>query len=562
MNRTLLAATALLLLLSVPAEAARYIVTTRHAAAVSRVRIAHTLAREQDAAENAGGRKVREFAVVNGYGADLTDAEAAVLRASDEVLAVRPTVERHLLDRDDVAAKSTSSSPYESAQIVPWGVDAIHARSVWPVSRGAAINVAVLDTGIDYTHPDLQANYAGGANIIGNSADPKDDNHHGTHVSGTIAARDNAIGVVGVAPEVRLWAVKVLDSHGNGDDESVMHGVEWVIAKQQEVGGHWIMNLSLGSGTPSELEERAFENAAAAGILTVASAGNDGMIAVRYPAGYPSVLSVGASDAKNNIADFSNAGNVGLVAPGVDVLSSFPVGSVPASDVQLTNASRITAFALGGSPQAEIHALLVPCGLGYPQDYPSSVKGNIALLRRGEITFNEKVRNAIAAGAVAVVVANRDESDYANFTLLRLACENGTCNPFPDDVAFPWIPTTAISQTDGDALFAVGTQEVTVSLRADDYAVLNGTSMAAPHTVGAAALVWSAAPQLNASQVRDALYISARDFGMPGWDSVFGYGLVDAFAAAKLVAPQQFGIASPPNTAVPPARRPVTVRPR
>src|SRR5207248_4328200 len=103
-----------------------------------------------------------------------------------------------------------------NGQTIPWGVKAVNALSVWPITRGASINVAVLDTGMDLNHPDLRAAYAGGFNTYfgdshypGEPQAPTDDEGHGTHVSGTIAATDNNMGVVGVAPAVRLWSVRV-----------------------------------------------------------------------------------------------------------------------------------------------------------------------------------------------------------------------------------------------------------------------------------------------------------------------------------------------------------------
>src|SRR5205823_10178266 len=130
-----------------------------------------------------------------------------------------------------------------------------HAREVWPYTRGAGVNVAVIDTGIDFTHPDLRRAYAGGYNALSPADAPRDDNFHGTHVAGTIAATDNGFGVLGVAPDVRLWAVKVLDQSGNGDSEHVVAGVDWVLSKKKELGGHWIINLSLGALEKSNIEE-------------------------------------------------------------------------------------------------------------------------------------------------------------------------------------------------------------------------------------------------------------------------------------------------------------------
>src|SRR6185295_11718477 len=112
-------------------------------------------------------------------------------------------------------------------QVTPWGLTMVHAPDVWVATRGENVNVAVLDTGIDATHPDLKDAYAGGYNTFDASKPPVDGHRHGTHVSGTIAAADNAFGVVGVAPHVKLWAVKVLADDGVGTNENIVAGFDW-----------------------------------------------------------------------------------------------------------------------------------------------------------------------------------------------------------------------------------------------------------------------------------------------------------------------------------------------
>src|SRR5262249_43301009 len=147
--------------------------------------------------------------------ATLTADEAAAMRTSPSVRYVTPVVERHLLDATTASrvtrAVAPNASPNQTAQSVPYGIDLVRAREVWAVTRGNRnVHVAVFDTGIDSSHPDLQRAYAGGYNTFDPTALPIDDNRHGTHVSGIVAATDNKIGVVGVAPDVDLWMVKVL----------------------------------------------------------------------------------------------------------------------------------------------------------------------------------------------------------------------------------------------------------------------------------------------------------------------------------------------------------------
>lgn len=110
---------------------------------------------------------------------------------------------------------------------IPWGVKRVNASAAWPVTMGEGAKVAVIDTGIDYNHPDLKENYSGGYNVIISSSPPLDDHGHGTHVAGTIAAVRDFKGVVGVAPKAKIYGVKVLDNYGSGYVSWVITGIEW-----------------------------------------------------------------------------------------------------------------------------------------------------------------------------------------------------------------------------------------------------------------------------------------------------------------------------------------------
>src|SRR5450759_552380 len=128
------------------------------------------------------------------------------MQKSSDVRYLSPVVGRSVEVIDMPRLQPGSEARSSHFQTVPYGIDLVHARDVWPVTRGkGTVNVVVIDTGIDYTHPDLKEAYAGGYNVFTKTNDPKDDHGHGTHVAGIIAAADNDFGVVGVAPEVRLW---------------------------------------------------------------------------------------------------------------------------------------------------------------------------------------------------------------------------------------------------------------------------------------------------------------------------------------------------------------------
>jgi len=290
----------------------------------------------------------------------------------------------------------------QALQTLPWGVDRIDADLVWSYNKGTGVNVSIIDTGIDYTHPDLDANYKGGYDFANDDADPKDDNGHGTHCAGIVAAEDNDIGVVGVAPEANLYAVKVLNRFGSGWLSDVIAGIDWSVDNDMDV-----VSMSLGTSTYSASLETACNNAYNTGLVLVAAAGNSGdgdptTDEYSYPAAYGSVIAVGATDSTDVAPSWSNSGPyLELAAPGVSIYSTLPT-------------YRVT-----------------------------------------------------------------------------------------------------LTRTYGY-----------------DYGTLSGTSMACPHVTGTAALVIASNPTLTNVDVRSRLQATADDLGPVGWDSVYGYGLVDADEAA------------------------------
>jgi len=205
---------------------------------------------------------------------------------------------------------------------IPWGVARVKADKAWSVTQGEGVKVAVVDTGIDCAHPDLAGQCAGGVNFVDKKKPPMDDNSHGTHVSGTIAALKDGNGVVGVAPKARLYAVKVLDSEGSGSLFDIIKGLVWCANNGMQVA-----NLSLGAPNGSTLLRLAVAYAKARGVTVMAAAGNDSG-SVNYPAAYQeSVIAVAAMDADDKIADFSSRGKeVAFIAPGVGVKSTIPGG--------------------------------------------------------------------------------------------------------------------------------------------------------------------------------------------------------------------------------------------
>jgi subtilisin len=208
---------------------------------------------------------------------------------------------------------------------IQYGVRMIGAQSQWKETKGANINIAVVDTGIDFNHPDLKDRVKGGVNFTtNNQSDYMDINGHGTHCAGVIAASMNSLGVVGVAPESHLYAVKVLSDEGKGSVDWFIKAIDWCI--QNDIH---IMSMSLGTNQDSPNMYDAIKRAYNKGIVIVCAVGNDSqgdtVNTVDYPAKYKETISVAAIDVGQKIGSFSSRGaEVEVSAAGVDVFSTYP----------------------------------------------------------------------------------------------------------------------------------------------------------------------------------------------------------------------------------------------
>ena len=205
-----------------------------------------------------------------------------------------------------------------------WGVNRIGTEATHATgNKGAGVRVAIVDTGIDCTHPDLDGNCMGGMDFVNGDNDPSDDHGHGTHVAGTVAAEDNGSGVVGVAPEAQLYGLKVLSASGSGYWSDIIAAIEWAADN-----GIQVTNNSYGGGYPGSIVEAAFDASYAQGVLHIAAAGNSGSCAgtensVGYPARFASVVAVAATMSNDARPCFSSTGpDVEIAAPGVSVNST------------------------------------------------------------------------------------------------------------------------------------------------------------------------------------------------------------------------------------------------
>ncbi|MBU6376538.1 MAG: S8 family serine peptidase [Bdellovibrionales bacterium] len=225
---------------------------------------------------------------------------------------------------------ATPAQPYEQ---LDYSRQILRVPDAWNMSVGTDdIVVAVIDTGVDYTHVDLRNNIwrsadgSYGFDFVGNRANAYDDNKHGTHCAGIIGAEKNGIGVVGVNQRVKIMPVKFMDSRGSGDTMAAIKAIDYAVAN-----GAKVISNSWGGGGYSSLLNDAIQRAIAKGVYVVAAAGNeanDNDSRATYPANYPGVISVASTDQNDELSVFSNFGskNVFIAAPGSSINSSVPGG--------------------------------------------------------------------------------------------------------------------------------------------------------------------------------------------------------------------------------------------
>lgn len=264
---------------------------------------------------------VRAFGGTINYTYSITPAIAA---------SVPEAAIKGLLNNPHVTAVEMDGPVYATDELDnSWGVKRIGAGTVHANGNtGAGVKIGIIDSGVNYLHPDLKDNFDPtnrGYDFVQSDNDPMDVYGHGTHVAGTACAESNGFGVVGVAPNCALYSLRVLNNDGVGSWSATIAALNWAVTH-----GMQVVNLSLGnSKNPGTAVETAFDNAEAAGIAIVAAAGNSGNVAgkgdkIIYPAKYASVIAVGATDSTNKRASFSSTGStLELMAPGVSVLSTW-----------------------------------------------------------------------------------------------------------------------------------------------------------------------------------------------------------------------------------------------
>ena len=409
-------------------------------------------------------------------------------------------------------------------EISPYGIQMVQADQVSSAAAGNRM-VCIIDSGFYRAHDDHQYGNVTASPDIGTGDPFVDRSSHGSHVAGTVAAiGGNGVGVRGVFPDqnLRIHIVKVF-----GDDGVYAYSSTLVAALTQcRNAGANVVSMSLGGPTPSAAELTAFNDAFAAGVLSVAAAGNGGNTAFSYPASYPSVMSVAGVD--SNEAHYTSSqqnSEVDIAAPAVAVLSS--TSSVNEGTLVVGGTT------YRGSPLTESQSsggtagVLVVGGLcGAPDP---AWAGRVVLCERGGgFSFVQKAQAVQDSTGVAVVIYNNVGGHFTG-TL-------GAGNTIT-------IPGITVSRETGlEAIAFAGEDALVTSLNAagpamTGYSFFNGTSMATPHVSAVAALVWSHNPLWTNVQIRGALEATARDIGTAGRDNFFGWGIVQAKAALDFLCP-------------------------
>ena len=302
----------------------------------------HPTKNDEAAVKALGGKVNRRFTIVNALAVELPKGQLKQLRRKAGVTRVETDATIQLFDH----VTPTGDLEWDNA----WGVAHIGAPAVYNAGiRGAGVKVAVIDSGIDYLHDNPTANppvypefngiYAGGIDIKNNDNDPYDDNGHGTHVSGIIAAAKNGYLVSGVAPEVQLYAVKIVDQDGNGEYSDLIAGLQWVYQYNIDHPGDGIdvINMSVGAHAVSDALHAAIQQVASQGVLMAAASGNVNPLdfnelingcPVVYPGAYPEVLSTTFTQEQDALTGYSCTGpEVDFAAPGDNILSTVPTGT-------------------------------------------------------------------------------------------------------------------------------------------------------------------------------------------------------------------------------------------
>lgn len=305
--------------------------------------------------------------------------------SADFDLALLLTTYQVIVEEDThLSMHAVSQRPVNWERGIPWGVRHIKAPQAWSTTTGHRVHIGVIDTGADFHHPDLRHSLTRGINLIQRGFPPHDDNGHGTHIAGTIAAANQMYGIIGVAPRAVIHPVKAFDENGAAFVSDIIQGIDWCVRH-----GMNIINMSFGMKTRSKSLLTAVTNAYNAGVTIVASSGNDAKRkSIDYPARYLQTISVGATDRIRKIAPFSNRGRfVDIYAPGDKIVSAWIKGKYH----EMSGTSMATSHVSGAI------ALLLAMK---PDLRPSEIK---SLLRRSAAPMRSRSSTSRSIGEIDVM---------------------------------------------------------------------------------------------------------------------------------------------------------------
>ncbi|MCX5970737.1 MAG: S8 family serine peptidase [Coprothermobacterota bacterium] len=456
---------------------------------------------------------------------------------------------------------------------LPHSVPLTGATNVWvdPGYKGEGMVVGVVDTGVDYNHPDLGGGFGNKVvamiSVAEHTGDAMDTNGHGTHVSGTMAAKAaSATGVNGMAPEAKLIVAKIVQGGaGSASSESIAAAFDWML--EQKYGGLNLASINMSFGSPggwrdaSDPEQVAIQNCVNHGIFVSLSSGNE------YYSAYPyNQVNCWYGEDPNKLsyypADIGIVGGPSVVPGALSTAASWNTASrMPGYKVGITDNHFGYAAATGApnplsifSPTADLPYIY--CGLGSAAEIPTSVAGKIALIKRGVSTFGQKAANAQAKGAIGVIIYNDgtswDRHDilsptvegsgitiptvfstyeqgndlYLNRATYQTVRFDGQLTDVPVYVADKMVDFSSWG-TDNNLFFKPeasapgGGIWSTVPLAQGGYANYSGTSMAAPHVGGAAALIKQGKPAWTPEMIKIALLNTATLLTYPGSSRYF-----------------------------------------
>ncbi len=480
---------------------------------------------------NYRGQRVQTLKNLHAFIIESTESAALQLESCAEVQSVQP-------ESYSSMAQSSFDHTFPGFKGPDWNLKAIHVEEAWKKTRGKGVKIMVLDGEVKGDHPEFKGRFykerdfleeedkAGG---VGNkglptvpAGDQPDDKYfkykaHGSHVSGIALGHS-----VGVAPEALLLSAKVCDDETRRcSGEAIYKALDWAISEKVDV-----VNMSFAS--IGLRNESAFKKVDKAGILMVGASGNSGLDVVFFPAAFPIVIAVGAIDKTGWRVDGSQYGKrLDIMAPGVHIRSSVSQ-RVYESKLKVSGPEGFIDIwgdsVQGATPvAASVEADFIDVGLGLESDVTKSIKGKVALISRGEITFREKVLNVMSHGAVGAIIYNDKEKLEPK-------------RPMILDSKID-IPVILIGRASGqeikEKLLKGEKVKGVIETSFDFYSLSSGTSMAVPHVSGVLALMKSANPHLTVDQAKDILFGSAMPIRKAEFESKMENGLDGSYRDEK-----------------------------